>query len=217
MPDGPDDQARLFVHETGGAGTAASAPPRLPFTRVEAAGVLQTAAASENFRAVGFDATKDLVLGGRRRDYRFVHFATHGYVDADRPQLSSIVLSMVDRAGRARDGFLRAHELYNLELLADLVVLSACETGLGKAVRGEGLIGLTRGFMYAGAPRVAVSLWSVSDRATASLMRRFYEAMLKDGLSPSAALRAAQLAMMKQPGWQHPYHWAPFIVQGDWR
>jgi CHAT domain-containing protein len=107
--------------------------------------------------------------------------------------------------------------LFNLELRADLVVLSACETGLGRDIRGEGLIGLTRGFMYAGAPRVVVSLWSVSDRATAGLMTGFYEQMLKSGKPPAAALRSAQLAMLKQPATQNPFYWAAFVVQGDWR
>jgi CHAT domain-containing protein len=150
-------------------------------------------------------------------NYRYVHFATHGYLDADRPDLSALVLSMVDDEGRAQNGFLRVREVYNLSLPADLVVLSACETGLGKEIKGEGLVGLTRGFMYAGAARVAVSLWSVSDKATAELMRSFYEAMLKRGERPAAALRAAQLEMLKQKAWSAPYYWAAFVLQGEWR
>ena len=146
-----------------------------------------------------------------------MHFATHGYVDAERPALSAIVLSLIDRDGEPRDGFLRAHELYNLDLPAELVVLSACETGLGRQVRGEGIVGLTRGFMYAGAARVVVSLWSVSDRATAALMSTLYREMLEGGKTPAAALRAAQLAMMKRPGWENPYYWAAFIIAGEWR
>ena len=191
--------------------------PRLPFTRNEADAILAAAKGQRNFRAVDFAATKEAVLGGALRDYRIVHFATHGFLDTERPTLSSIVLSLVDRNGNARDGFLRAQELYNLDLNADLVVLSACQTGLGKSIEGEGLIGLTRGLMYAGAQRVVVSLWNVSDRATASLMSRFYRDMLTNGKTPSAALRAAQLEVMKIKGWENPYYWAPFVMQGDWR
>jgi CHAT domain-containing protein len=117
----------------------------------------------------------------------------------------------------AQDGFLRAHELYNLKLPAELVVLSACQTGLGKEVKGEGMVGLTQGFMYAGAPRVLVSLWPLDDRATARLMTGFYKRLLgPEKLSPAAALRAAQVEMW-QAGWPSPYHWAAFTLQGDWR
>jgi CHAT domain-containing protein len=131
--------------------------------------------------------------------------------------LSGIVLSMFDEKGNPQDGFLRAHEIFNLKLPAELVVLSACQTGLGKEVKGEGLVSLTRGFMYAGAPRVVVSLWSVNDRATAELMARFYRGMLKDKLRPAAALHAAQVSLMKERGWESPYYWAAFTLQGEWR
>jgi CHAT domain-containing protein len=146
-----------------------------------------------------------------------VHFATHGYLDAERPDLSALVFSMVNDQGQPQDGFLRAHEIYNLNLPAELVVLSACETGLGKEIRGEGLVGLTRAFMYAGAARVAVSLWSVSDKATAELMHSFYQAMLKRGERPAAALRSAQLEMLARKSWSAPYYWAAFILQGEWQ
>jgi CHAT domain-containing protein len=104
-----------------------------------------------------------------------------------------------------------------MKLPAELVVLSACQTGLGKEVRGEGLIGLTRGFMYAGARRVVVSLWSVNDKATADLMEKFYRRMLRDNERPAAALRAAQIEMWKQKQWQSPYYWSAFVIQGDWK
>ena len=123
----------------------------------------------------------------------------------------------MDEKGQAQDGFLRMNELFNLRLPADLVVLSACQTGLGKEIRGEGLIGLTRGFMYAGAQRVVSSLWQVDDLATAQLMKQFYSGMLKDNLPPAAALRAAQLAMRKEKRWSSPYFWAAFSIQGEWR
>jgi len=124
---------------------------------------------------------------------------------------------LVNKQGQSQDGFLRLHEVYNLELNADLVVLSACQTALGKEIKGEGLVGLTRGFMYAGAPRVVASLWKVDDKATAELMRRFYRAMLTDGLRPAAALRAAQVSMWKEKRWEAPYYWAGFVLQGEWR
>ena len=137
--------------------------------------------------------------------FRIIHFATHGWLNSDRPELSGVVLSLVNQKGQTQDGVLRLHEIYNLQLNADLVVLSACGTALGKEVRGEGLIGLTRGFMYAGAPRVAATLWKVDDAATAELMSNFYRFMLKEKLSPAAALRAAQLELLKQKRWHAPY------------
>src|SRR6185369_10835773 len=133
------------------------------------------------------------------------------------PELSGIVLSLVDEQGRPQNGFLRLYDIYNLKLEADLVVLSACQTALGKEIKGEGLVGLTRGFMYAGAPRVVASLWQIDDRATAEFMGRFYEAMLRQGLKPAAALRAAQVAMWKGRRWQAPHYWAAFTLQGEWR
>ena len=122
-----------------------------------------------------------------------------------------------DEDGGVNDGFLRLDEVTRLHLNADLVVLSACETGLGKEIRGEGLIGLTRGFMYAGARRVVASLWSVDDVATAELMSRFYKGILREGLSPAAALRQAQIEMRRQKRWQNPYYWGGFVLQGEWK
>ena len=127
------------------------------------------------------------------------------------------MLSLIDEAGQPEEGFLRLHEIYNLRLNADLVVLSACQTGLGREVRGEGLIGLVRGFMYAGAPRVVASLWKVDDAATAELMSVFYRKMLVENLRPAAALRAAQIEMLKKRHWQSPYYWGAFVLQGEWR
>jgi CHAT domain-containing protein len=146
-----------------------------------------------------------------------VHFATHGLLNNEHPELSGVVLSLFDREGRPQDGFLRLHDIYNLNLPVDLVVLSACNTGLGRDVRGEGLVGLTRGFMYAGAAGVVASLWKVDDEATAELMRHFYEALFERGLSPSAALRDAQVAMWRQKRWHAPYYWAAFTIQGQYR
>jgi CHAT domain-containing protein len=150
-------------------------------------------------------------------DYRFVHFATHGVVDSARPELSGLVLSLVDRKGAPQDGFLRVHELYNLNLGADLVVLSACRTALGREIKGEGMVGLARGFMYAGSPRVVASLWDVRDQATAELMTSLYRGMLAEGLTPAAALRAAQTEMWRSGPFEAPFYWAAFVLQGEWQ
>jgi len=191
--------------------------PRLPFTREEAARILKVAPGKDNLEALDFRASLTTATSPELSHYRYLHFATHGYLDSKHPELSAIVLSLVDEHGRPREGFLRANEIYNLKLPADLVVLSACQTGLGKEIRGEGIVGLTRGFMYAGVPRVIVSLWSVNDRATEELMARFYEKLLKENLRPSAALREAQVEMWKQKSWSAPYYWAAFVQQGDWK
>ncbi|MCP3964045.1 MAG: CHAT domain-containing protein [bacterium] len=190
---------------------------RLPYSRREAAVILGLVDEEQRFSALGFDANKETVLRGRLSGYRVVHFATHGVLNTRHPELSAIVLSQVDRAGLERDGFLRAHEIYNLELPCELVVLSACQTALGKVVRGEGLLSLTRGFMYAGAERVMVSLWNVSDASTAELMERFYRGLFEQDLRPAAALRAAQIAMWQSETRSAYYYWAGFVIQGEWQ
>lgn len=164
-----------------------------------------------------FQATRDTALSPELRDYRILHFATHGLLNSTQPGLSGLVLSLVDRTGRPQDGFLRLHDVYNMDLAADLVVLSACQTALGKEVRGEGLVGLTRGFMYAGARSVVATLWPVEDAATAELMPRFYHALMKDGQTPAAALRSAQLALWERRRTRRPFYWAAFTLQGDWQ
>jgi len=131
--------------------------------------------------------------------------------------LSGLVLSLYDEQGQPQNGYLRLQDIYHMHLNADLVVLSACQTALGKNVRGEGLIGLTRGFMYAGAPRVVASLWKVDDEATAELMKLFYGNMLKKKMAPAEALQKAQIKIQKQKRWQSPYYWAAFVMQGDWQ
>ncbi|MGH9931631.1 MAG: CHAT domain-containing tetratricopeptide repeat protein, partial [Pyrinomonadaceae bacterium] len=191
--------------------------PRLRGTRREAEAILALVPANESKQALDFDASRATAFSPELSQYRYVHFATHGLLNSVHPDLSGIVLSMIDKNGAPEDGFLRGHEIFNLRLSAELVVLSACQTGLGKEVRGEGLVGLTRAFMYAGAPRVVVSLWSVSDLATAELMERFYKGMLVDKLRPAAALRAAQVAMWKQQHWSSPFYWAAFTLEGEWR
>lgn len=192
--------------------------PRLFFSEDEARAIAALVPADQRFEALGFAASRQTATSGELGKYRMVHFATHGLLRSDHPELSSLVLSLYDQQGRLQDdGFLRLSDVYNLELQADLVVLSACQTALGKEIRGEGLVGLTRGFMYAGAERVLASLWSVEDRATAELMKRFYHALLVENLRPAAALRQAQLDMAESPRWSSPYHWAGFSLQGEWK
>ena len=200
--------------------SAGGDPPtfeRLPASRQEAEAIAALVPPGEATLALGFDASLSRVLGDRLSGFRVVHFATHGVIDAERPALSGLALSMVDAAGHPQEGFLHLHDVYNLKLDADLVVLSGCRTALGKEVRGEGLIGLTRGFQYAGTPRVLASLWRVEDQATAALMTRFYRALWIDKLPPAAALRQAQLGVRGQRRWRDPYFWAGFVLEGDWR
>jgi CHAT domain-containing protein/Tfp pilus assembly protein PilF len=190
---------------------------RLLASREEADSIIAAAASSESLKAVGFSASRETATSPDLARYRIVHFATHGLLNNDHPELSGIVLSLVDESGRPVDGFLRLHDIYNLDLPVDLVVLSACSTALGKEVRGEGIIGLSRGFMYAGAASVMASLWKVDDEATAEMMGHFYRNILQNDLPPGAALREAQLSMWRQRQWRAPYFWAAFVLQGEYR
>ena len=190
---------------------------RLPFSREEAEGIAALVPRGDTLKAMDFDATRERALGSALSGYRIVHFATHGVVDLERPALSGLVFSLVDPNGRFRNGYLRLHDIYGLQLNAELVVLSACETALGKQIEGEGLVGLARAFMYAGAPRVVASLWEVNDLATAELMKRFYRGLLQENLRPAAALHQAQKQMQADPRWRDPFYWAGFTVVGDWR
>lgn len=165
----------------------------------------------------GFDAMREAMLGDRLLRYEVLHFATHGLIDDRVPRLSGLALSLVDRTGQPIDGVLRRGDIAQLELDAELVVLSGCRTALGREIRGEGLVGLTRAFMFAGARRVIASLWQVSDRATAVLMERFYRALWIDGESPGRALQTAQLSMLADRRYRDPFYWSGFVLQGDWR
>jgi CHAT domain-containing protein len=162
------------------------------------------------------DATEENVKReGELKKFNYIHFATHGFIDEAKPDFSSLVLTKDNNS--EEDGFLQATEIFNLNLNADLVVLSACQTGLGKLIRGEGMVGLTRAFMYAGTPTVLVSLWSVSDVSTATLMGEFYKNLIKEKLGKTDALRNAQLFMLSDEKFAHPFYWAPFVLIGDWR
>jgi CHAT domain-containing protein len=191
---------------------------RLISTRREAAAISALVPERERMLALDFEASRATALKPELGEYRILHFATHGLLNNIHPELSGIVLSLVDAAGQPQDGFLRLQDIYNLKLPAELVVLSACQTGLGKEIKGEGLVGLTRGFMYAGAPRIVASLWKVDDRASSELMKRFYRGLLgPEALRPAAALRQAQLSIWKEKQWQAPYYWAAFVLQGEWK
>ena len=191
---------------------------RLLGTRTEAQSILDIfdQESQSTFNALSFEANKDLMTGDRLQDYDLIHVATHGFLNTVDPELSGIVFSLVDENAEPQNGFLRLSEVFNLKLNADLVVLSACQTGLGEQVRGEGLVGLSRGFMYAGVPRIVVSLWQVDDAATAEFMTRFYRLLLQENLTPAAALQQTQREMRTETEWQHPFYWAAFILQGDW-
>jgi len=190
---------------------------RLPYSGREAHEI--AALVPETARSVseGFSANRDELLSADLQQYRYVHFATHGVVDSRYPALSALALSQFDRQGHALPGFLRLNDIYNLSLNADLVVLSACDTALGREIRGEGLVGLTQAFLYAGTKSLVLSLWQVSDSATAVLMARFYEHLIKEGAPPGEALRAAQLSMATERRWADPYYWGAFILLGDVR
>ena len=192
-----------------------SAFSRLPASRAEAEAIANLYPAERRTLLLDFEASREdffRAVSGQR----ILHIATHGVLDSERPALSGLVLSQLGPEGTPREGFLRLHDLYDLDLQAELVVLSGCRTALGREIRGEGLVGLTRGFMDAGADRVLASLWSVQDRATAELMIAFHR-NLSEGLSAAAALRSAQLEIRRNRRWKDPYFWSAFVVQGDWR
>lgn len=191
---------------------------RLNGTRTEADQISKLAKASGGQADVwlDLDANEDNLGTRDVSKYRIIHVATHGLLNAERPQFTGVVLSLV--GNKTHDGFVRTDEVFNLRLGSPLVMLSACETGLGKEKRGEGVMGLTRAFMYAGAPTVGVSLWSVADKSTADLMTDFYKRLLTPGqaTTSSRALREAQLAMISGKKYSAPFYWAPFVLVGDW-
>ncbi|MDP1859084.1 MAG: CHAT domain-containing protein [Gemmatimonadaceae bacterium] len=218
---GPDVSSQLaFVRAVveSGAADEGDELPRLVYSRREAEAIAPLVEKSLRSERYGFDASIAAARDSALRGYRIIHFASHALTDDIRPELSGIVLSAVDRAGQPVDGFLRLHQIYQMQLNADLVVLSACQTALGLEIRGEGAMSLARGFLQAGASRVVASLWKVDDRATAALMTHFYRNMLGAAhMPPAAALRQAQLTLRRDPRWSAPYFWSGFVLQGDWR
>ena len=191
---------------------------RLPATEHEAQSIMAIVPDGSSMMATGFDADRTMALSGELARYKIVHLATHGVVDVEHPEMSSIFLSMVNRDGKSTEGLVQLHDVYNMNLSnTQLVVLSACETALGKEVRGEGLVGLSRGFIYAGASSVVASLWKVDDHATTQLMTQFYKGLFEEGLTTSAALRKAKLSMWQQSRYRAPFFWAAFELQGEYR
>jgi CHAT domain-containing protein/tetratricopeptide (TPR) repeat protein len=190
---------------------------RLRHTAEEAQAITTAAPNGSWMKAVDFKASRATAMSPALGQYSIVHFATHGILNDKHPELSGIVLSMVSERGEPEDGYLRLGDIYKMSLPVDLVVLSACRTGIGKQVRGEGLISLTRGFMYAGASRVVASLWKVDDEATTELMKRFYRHMLKQKMPAATALRQAKIEMSELELWRAPFYWAGFVLQGDWK
>ena len=160
------------------------------------------------------DANEEHIkMGEELRDYRRIHLATHGLLNQTKPQFSGLVLTLDDDP--AEDGFLQAWEVFNLELNADMVVLSACRTAMGKLIRGEGIVGLSRAFIYAGTPTVVVSLWNVKDESTTELMTKFYRNLIVEKMTKAEALREAKLDMINSGKFRSPLYWAPFILIGE--
>ena len=190
--------------------------PALPATQKEVEAIATLANGNARL-AIGFAANREAVKSKQFNDYRYIHFATHGNIDPENPGQSSLVLSRFAANGQPIDGMLRLSDISQLEIHADLVSLSACETANGKMIRGEGLMSLARGFMAAGVPKVLGTLWKVPDDATAHFMTRFYEGLLRDGLTPSEALKQAQLAQAGTSKWRDPHFWAGFVLIGDWQ
>jgi len=189
---------------------------RLAHTSEEANVISAAAPRGTTMIAKGFDASRETAMSSQLGEYQIVHFATHGFLDSEHPELSGIVLSMVDRNGVETNGLLALNDICNLRLSAQVTVLSACQTALGKDIKGEGLVGLTHSFLSAGSKSVVSSLWKVDDRATSILMARFYELMLQEGMSPASALRGAKLKLRQQERWSAPYFWAGFVLQGEY-
>ena len=158
------------------------------------------------------NANEDFIKSGELKKYRLLHFATHGFVNTWKPELSGILLAQDTAINE--DGILYSGEIYNLKLNADLAVLSACETGLGEIKKGEGLIGLTKALLYAGSKNIIVSLWKVADKSTSDLMIDFYKNLLEEKQDFSQALQQAKLKMIDEGKHAHPFYWSPFILIG---
>jgi CHAT domain-containing protein len=162
----------------------------------------------------GADATKRVLRDPEFAGHDVIHFATHAVMSHEFPELSGLVLSQVDADGRSLDGLLHLQEIYDLPIDAELVVLSACRTGRGRNLRGEGPVSLGRAFLFAGARRVLTTHWGIPDDVTAELMAAFYAGILERGLTPPAALREAQLHILNDPSFGHPFFWAAFALAG---
>jgi CHAT domain-containing protein len=218
-PDGKPATTKVSIAQALRSGETASAGldlPRLRATADEANAVLAMVPEEQRWGALGFEATREAAMSNDLKRYQIVHFGTHTILNENHPDLSALVLSLVDKNGLPQNGFLRLRDMYNLKLSAELVVLSACETGIGKEIKGEGLMSMVRGFMYSGTPRVLASLWKIDDEGTSDLMKEFYKQLLQNNQTPAAALRQAQIKLWQSKSRKSPYYWAGFQLQGDW-
>lgn len=206
--NGPAERGLLGVSRGG-------ALPRLTYSSAEADAISAVAPRGTTMVVKGFAANRETAMNSRIGEYQIVHFATHGFLDSEHPELSGMILTMVDPKGMRQNGLMPLHDIHSLDLSAELTVLSACQTALGKDISGEGFLGLTHSFLSAGSNSVVASLWKVDDRATANLMTHFYESLFQQGMSTGAALRAAKLKTMKEKQWRAPYFWAGFVLQGE--
>jgi CHAT domain-containing protein len=213
----PDERPRDLAATREAGSFDIAALPRLPYSRSEAQAIGAFLPAASTWLALDFAASRAAALTADWQRFSIVHFAAHTLIDLQNPELSGIVLSLYDRDGRPQDGFVRMNDIYNLNIPADLIVLSACDSGVGKSMSTEGIFSLSRAFFYAGAHRVLASLWAVDDRAAAAFMTDFYRALLVDKSLPAEALRSAQEKMSRDPRWSAAYYWAGFVLQGDWR
>lgn len=189
---------------------------RLVYSSAEADAILAAAPSGTTMVAKGFEATREIAMSADVGQYQIVHFATHGFLNSEHPELSAIVLTMIDPNGVKTNGLMPLHDIYSLDLSAQLTVLSACQTALGKDIKGEGPVGLTHSFISAGSKSVVATVWKVDDRATSTLMRDFYHSLLQEGMPTSQALRAAKLKMLNEPQTSQPYYWAGFVLQGEY-
>ncbi len=210
---GTEEQEGDTANETAHRGLKLD---RLVHSREEAEAIASVTPPNRLLMALDFDANRNTALDPKITGSRIIHFATHGTFDSANPAMSGLVLSLVDKRGNPQNGFLGLNEIYGSHISANLVVASACETALGEEVNSEGLVGLTWGFIYAGAKSVVASLWQVNDASTAELMRLFYQGMETQGLTPAAALRQAQIAISHKPEWSAPYYWAGFVIEGEY-
>ncbi len=201
------------VHVTVFADPISPDLPRLAFSVREAQAIRAMLPPARLTWQVGTDATKANYLKAAAFEEGILHLATHGKVNDRFPETSWLAFS----GAKGQERTLFVSEIYNLKLRAALITLSGCETGIGKDVRGEGLMGFSRALFYAGAARLLVSLWPVEDAATAAFAGHFYSALLRDGKRPPAALQFARREMAKQDRWRDPYLWAGFVLMGDFR
>ncbi len=206
---------RVHVDAAGRASDtkrAGPALPRLTGTAQEAAGIEEAVGPGKVSLFLGASASVETILNPAMRDYRILHLATHGVLDASAPGLSGLVLSLVAPDGRAVPGFLKIHDIASLRLGSQLVVLSSCDSGAGDRLGGESVSGLAHAFLQAGARQVVSTLWSVDDDTSKQLMVDFYGEMYEQGADPAEALRRSQLKMMQRPRRSAPYYWAGFEI-----